>query len=102
MTTQLPNRPYLSVRATKGALAILEKHRDEPRTVLAVTRALFTLEPPWPDKKTSLIIEGGLLSVHYDPGLNLALIVTSGQAWLGIVPALEEALFDVSTDFGVT
>lgn len=99
---QESNQPqHLTVRATPGALALLETHRNDPRTTLAVTRAMFNDGRSLPDRTTTLVLEGGLLSVHFDADRNLALLITTKQAWQGVSPALEEALVDVSTEFGV-
>lgn len=89
------------IKATPGALAILARDKNNPRTALAVTRAMFCEDRILPDQTTTLIIEGGLLSVHFDPSRNLALIVTAIQAWRGIRPELEQALVDVSLSFAV-
>jgi hypothetical protein len=91
----------LEVKATPGALAILEREKNKPRTTLAVTRAMFCEDRDLPDRTTTLIIEGGLLSVHFDPSRNLALLITTSQAWKGIRPELEQALVDISTSFAV-
>lgn len=94
-------RSHPEVKATPGALAILARDKNNLRTSLAVTRAMFCDDRVLPDETTTLIIEGGLLSVHFDPSRNLALIITASQAWKGIRPELEQALVDVSVDFAV-
>ncbi|MBS0162604.1 MAG: hypothetical protein JSS48_08540 [Nitrospira sp.] len=101
MIKEIGYQGQLEVKATPGALAILERERDNPRTTLAVKRAMFCQDRDLPDQKTTLIIEGGLLSVHFVPERNLALIITAKQAWLGIRPELEQALVDVSPSFAI-
>lgn len=101
MSKVIADQTPLEVKATPGALAILEREHDNPRTTLAVTRALFSQGRELPDQTTTLIIEGGLLSVHFNPSRNLALIITACQAWKGIRPELEQALVDVSQSFAV-
>jgi hypothetical protein len=96
-----PAKIPLEVKATPGALAILDREKNNPRTTLAVSRAIFCEDRYLPDQTTTLIIEGGLLSVHFNPSRNLALIITACQAWKGIRPELEQALVDVSESFAV-
>ena len=101
MSNQMEYHGQPEVKATPGALAILDRERGNPRTTLAIKRAMFCQDRDLPDQTTTLIIEGGLLSVHFVPERNLALIITAKQAWLGIRPDLEQALVDVSATFAV-
>jgi hypothetical protein len=91
----------MTVLATKGAIALMERHAGCPRTALTVARALFPPETRLQSEPVTRLVAGTPLCVHFDPERSLAILVTRQAAFLGIEGALKESLIELATEFAV-
>lgn len=85
--------PRLRLMITKKASAILEQKKDNPRTVLAIIRAMeFTEGVPYQESRT-LMIENCPLGVHINPSHGIVVVVSKFQGFPYVPDELLEALF---------